>query len=198
MRSLAYESRSKNRALGSGVCLYTYPGGTPSVLELSVLSLSSGGTGGILGQGGARHGVGPSVPLRLQRVCWFSAVPFGQGRQLSVWFSQTIVWCHSIAAFSLLCLGNTTPHFFSSRSSARGFLISCCISPIAARENPPLAILAIFKARHMSDCSSCTRPPCLAILVDMLKTYNKLVAASKVRFGNYLNHIWLHSLLKGL
>jgi len=31
----------------------------------------------------------------------------------------------------------------------------------------------------MSDCSSCTRPPCLAKVADMLKTYKKLVAASK-------------------
>jgi len=50
---------------------------------------------------------------------------------------------------------------------------------IAARENRPLAIFAIFKARHMSDCSSCTRPPCLAIVAEMLKTYKMLVAASE-------------------
>jgi hypothetical protein len=36
----------------------------------------------------------------------------------------------------------------------------------------------MFKARLMSDCSSCTRPPCLAIIADMLNTYKKLVAAS--------------------
>jgi hypothetical protein len=58
--------------------------------------------------------------------------------------------------------------------------------------------LAIFKARRMSDCSSYNRPPCLAIVADMLKTYMILVAASKVRSGKYLNHIRLHSLLKGL
>ena len=39
-------------------------------------------------------------------------------------------------------------------------------------------ILVIFKARHMSDCCSLTRPPCLAIVADMLKTYKKLIAAS--------------------
>ena len=68
---------------------------------------------------------------------------------------------------------------------------------IAARENSPLAILAISMARHMSDCSSCTRPPCLAMVADMLNTSKKLVAASKVGLGNYLNHIRLRSLLQG-
>jgi hypothetical protein len=45
----------------------------------------------------------------------------------------------------------------------------------------PLAIFAIFKARHMSDCSSCTRPPCLTIVADILETYRKLVASSKMK-----------------
>jgi len=53
------------------------------------------------------------------------------------------------------------------------------VSSIAAREKPSFAILAIFKARRMSDCSSCTRPHCLAIVADMLKTYKTLVATSK-------------------
>ena len=44
----------------------------------------------------------------------------------------------------------------------RSFLTSCCVSSTAVYQNRPLAILAIFKARRMSDCSSCTRPPCLA------------------------------------
>jgi len=129
---------------------------------------------------------------------WIFAVPFWQGMQPSVWFSRTFAGCLSIAAFTLLCPGNSTLRFFSSRTSARGFLISCCISSIAARENPPLAMLAIFKARRMSDCSSCTWPPCLAIVADMLKTSRKLVAASAVRSRDYLNHIRLHSLLWGL
>ena len=45
--------------------------------------------------------------------------------------------------------------------------------------NPPLAIFAIFQARRMSDCSSCTRPPCLAIVADMLKSCRILDAASE-------------------
>jgi len=169
MRSLAYWSRLKYRVLGSGVCVYTYPGGTPSVSELWVVSLSSGGAGGVPGLGGAGHGGGAAVHLHLQRVCGFFVVPLWEGRQLSVWFSWTIGGCLSIAAVTLLCPGNTTPRFFSSRTSACGVLIRCLVSSIAVRENPSLAILAIFKARHMSDCSSCTRPPCHAIVADMLK-----------------------------
>jgi len=111
------------------------------------------------------------MPLRLQRVAGFCAVPFGHGRQPSVRFSQIISRCLSIAAFTSVCPGNSTPLFFSSRTSGGGFLIRNCVSAIAARANPPLAILAIFTARRMSDCSSCTRPPCLAIVADMLKTY---------------------------
>jgi len=52
------------------------------------------------------------------------------------------------------------------------------VSSIVAREKPSLAILPIFNARRMLDCSSCTRPPCLAIVADMLKTYKTLVDAS--------------------
>jgi len=36
------------------------------------------------------------------------------------------------------------------------FLNEFCFSSLAVHENPPLAIFAIFKARRMSDCSSCT------------------------------------------
>jgi len=35
----------------------------------------------------------------------------------------------------------------------------------------------------MSDCSSCTRPPCLTIVAEMLITYKKLVAASKMKYS---------------
>jgi hypothetical protein len=44
-------------------------------------------------------------------------------------------------------------------------------------------MMAIFNARHMSNYSSCTRPPCLPIVADTLKTYKKLVAVGKKRFG---------------
>ena len=195
MRSLAYGSRLRNRALGCGVCIYTYPGGTPSVSELWVLSQSSGAAGGVPGLGGAGHGRGAPVPLHLKRVCEFFAVTFWQGRQPSVWLSRTIPGCISISAFTLSCPGNTTPCFLSAWTLVGGCLIRCCALSIAARENPPLAILAIFKAWRMLDWSSCNRPPCLAIVADRLKTFNKLVAASEVWFSCYLNHIQLRSLL---
>jgi len=195
MCSLACESWLRNRALGSWVCIYWYPGGTPSVSELWIVSPSSGGAGGVPGPTVAGRGGGAPVPLCLQWVFGFFAVPFWQGRQLSVWFSRTIAGCLSMGAFILFCPGNITPSFFSSRTSAWGFSNRCCVYSIAARKNPSLAILVIFKARHMSDCSSCTRPPCRAIVADMLITYKILVAASRVRFGCYLNHIRLSSLL---
>jgi len=192
---IAHAILGKDRALGSGVCIYTYAGGTPSASELSS---SSDDTGGVPVRGGALRGGGAPVPLRLHRVCGFFAVPLWQGTQPSIWFSRTIAGCLSIAAFTLLCLRNSTPCFFSSRTSARGFLISCCVSSIAAREIPSLAILAIVKARRMSDCWSCIRPPCLAIVADMLKTSKKLVAASVVRSEYYLIHRQLRSLLWSL
>jgi len=167
MQSLAYGSRLKHLALGSGVCIHTYLGGTPSVAERWVLSPSAGGAGGVPGIGGAGRGGGAPVPLCLQPVCGFFAVPIWQGRQPSVRNSRIIAGCLSIAAFTLLCPGNTTPWVFSAQTSASGFFISCGISSIVARENPSFAILAIFRARRMSDCSSCTQPACLAIVADM-------------------------------
>jgi len=49
----------KNRVLGSRVCIYIYEGCIPSVLELS---LSSDGTGGDSGPGGAGLGGGAPFP----------------------------------------------------------------------------------------------------------------------------------------
>jgi hypothetical protein len=126
---------------------------------------------------------------------WILAIPCWQRRKPSVSFSQTIARWHSIAVFNLLCPGNTTPPVVFSRALVPGFLISWCISPITACDHPPVAMLPIFKARCMSDCSSCTRPPCLAIVAVMLKTYKKSVAALKMRSSYYLNHIQLRSLL---
>jgi len=108
----------------------------------------------------------------------FFAVPLWQGGHPGMWFQRSIAGCLSIAAFTFLCPANSTPRSFSSRTSARGFLMRYCVSSTAARENPSLAILAIFKPRRTSVCSSCTRPPCLAIVADMLNTYKKFVAAS--------------------
>jgi len=155
---------------------------SPEVLPVDASGVPGrGGVGSGVGSGFCclrRLGGGAPVPLHLQRVCRFFEVPFWQGRHPGVWFWRSIAGCLAIAAFTLLCPGNSTPRFFSSRTSARGFLIKYYVSTTAVRENPPLAILAMFKARCMSDCSSCTRPPCLAIVADMLNTYKKLVAAS--------------------
>jgi len=186
LRSLAFVSRLENWALGRGECINIYLGGTPSISDMWAASLLPGGTGGVSGGCGVGSGVsclscsgwGAPVPMRLQRVRGFCAVPIWQGRQPSVWFSCSIAGFLSIAAFTFIPPGNSTPRVFSSLTSDRGVLIRNCVSSIAARQNPPLAILAIFKARRMSDCSSCTWPPCLAIVPDMLKTYKKLVAAS--------------------
>ena len=118
------------------------------------------------------------MPLHHQLDCRFLAVLFRHGRQPSVGFSQTIAGGLSIAAFAFRCPANSTSRFLSSWTSVWGFRIRYCVSYLAACENPPVAILAIFKARPMSDCSSCTWLPCLAIVADMLKTYKKLVVAS--------------------
>jgi hypothetical protein len=71
----------ENQGLGRKVCIYTYAGGVPSFSEVSS---SSHGTGGNSGRGGARLGGGATLPLHLQCVSGFFAVPFWQGRQLSV------------------------------------------------------------------------------------------------------------------
>jgi len=144
-----------------------------------------GGVGSGVGSGGGsgfcclcRVGREAPVPLRLQRVCGFFAGPFWQWMHPGNGFWQSIAGCLALATFTLLCSGNSTPRFFSSRTWARGFLIRYCVSSTPARENLPLAMLAMFKARRMSDCSRCTRPLCLAIVADMLNIYKKLVAAS--------------------
>jgi len=55
---------------------------------------------------------------------------------------------------------------------AQGFLIDCCVSSIVVCKNPPLAIVAIFKARRMSDCSSWSWPPLSATtLVSVRNTW---------------------------
>ena len=70
-----------------------------------------------------------------------------------------------------------TPLLFFSDVGA-WFVNEIFVSSIVVREKPSLATLAIFNARRMSDCSSCTQPPCLAIVADMLNTYKTLVDAS--------------------
>jgi len=144
LRSLAYASWLKDWALGRGVCIYTYHGGTPSIWDRWAASLLPGGRSGVSDGCVVGSGVGclslsrgdAPVPLGLQRVWGFCAVPSWQGRQPSVSFSRSIPGCLSIAAFIFQCPGNTTPVLFSSWTSAQGFLITNCGSSIAARENP--------------------------------------------------------------
>jgi len=108
----------------------------------------------------------------------FLALPLWQGRHPGVWFWPSIAGCLSITAFSFSCPGNSTPSCFSSLTLARGFLSRYCDSSLAARTNRYLAILAMFQARCLSNCTSFTQSPCLAIVADMMITYKKLVAAS--------------------
>jgi len=116
--------------------------------------------------------------LRLKRISGFFEDPLWQVRHPFMWFWQSIGGCLSIPAFTSLCPGNSTPSFFSYRTLAQGFLIRTCVCSIDVRQNPRLTGLAMFKAGHMSDCSSWTRPPRLALVADMLDTYKRLVAAS--------------------
>jgi len=134
LRSLAYASWLTHSALGKGVCIYTYWGGVPSISVLWHSSLSPGGAGSVPGGGGTGCCRGAPVPLRHQYVCGFCGVPFWKWRQLSIWFSQTIARCLSIAVFKFLYPGNSIPHFFSSQTSAGSILISCCIFSIVARK----------------------------------------------------------------
>jgi len=184
--SCSVSSTSNHSAQGRAVCECVYLAGKLTIWEGWTPEVILVGAGGVPGRGGVGSGVrslhrsggGEAVPLHLQWVCGFIAVPCWQGRQSDVWFWRSIAGCLCIASFTILCPGNSTPCVFSSRTSARGFLMRHFVSSIAARETPSLAILAIFNPRRMSDCSSCTRPPCLAIVADMLKTYKTLDAAS--------------------
>jgi len=177
----------KDCMLRRGVWIYTYLDGTTSVSEAPAPSLSPVGSGdnaggscvGIWFSCPSQSGGGAHVPFRLMSVCGFCAGRFWPGGQMSVGSSQTAAGCLSIAAFPFLSAGNWSPHFFSSWTPARDFSNRIYISHIVVHRKPPLAILAIFNPRCMSECSSCTRPPCVAIVADMLKTEKKLVAPSK-------------------
>jgi hypothetical protein len=108
------------------------------------------GAGGVPGCGGIGTGVGAGlgslcrldggapVLLRLQCVSGIFVLPFCQERRLAVWLWPGITGCHSIAAFAMLCPGNSTPCFFSSRTLAQGVLIRYNVFCIAAHKNPCL------------------------------------------------------------
>jgi len=170
MRSMEYASKLKSSALARGVCIYTYLGGTPSIWELWAPSMSPGGANGNLGGGGASSGADMHVSMGLEHGCGLLARPFWNGRLPSIRFSQTIAGHVSIAAITFLCPGKTTSIILPTWTSKGGVLIKYCMSSSAALENPPLAFVAIFNWRCISDLSLCTRPSCLAIVADMLKT----------------------------
>jgi len=138
------------------VGIYPYPSSTASIWEPRAPLMSPGGGSSVpAGDGIASGGYAP-VSLYCQRVCRFFAVPLWQRMVLSVWFSQTITGCRYIAAFTFLFPENTTPHIFYSRTLVRDFWIRYCIFCIVVCEISPGAILAIFKARRMLVCFSCT------------------------------------------
>jgi len=119
---LLSSSWSKNSAQGRAVSEYVYPAGKLTVWECSAPEVLQIGAGGMRGRDGIRSGVrclcrsggGAPVCFRLQRVWWFFARPFWQGRQLDVWFWRRITRCLCIAVFTFLCPGHSTPRFFSS------------------------------------------------------------------------------------
>jgi len=67
----------------------------------------------------------------------------------------------SITAFTVSCPRHTTPRFYSSRTSACGFMISCCVSSIAARKT----LLQLFWLYSRSDaCRTVQAVPDLFVL----------------------------------
>jgi len=148
LRFLANASWEINWALGRGGCMYTYPGGTPSFSDIAAPSLTpggAGGTGGNPGRDGVGLGGGAPVSWRPRHVCGSFAMPFWQGRQPSVRFLWTVARCLSFAAFTFVCPETAKPRLLSAPNSAWAFLMKYCISPNAARENPPLAIWRYLK-----------------------------------------------------
>jgi hypothetical protein len=136
------------------------------------------------------------LPLRIQHSWLFSVVKLWQGRRLCVWFSRSMAGCLIISVFTFLSPGNSTLHFFDSQTLAWSVWIWCCVSCIAAWENPPLAILAVFEARCMWDCSWCTWPPCVTTVQDMLKTYKKLDSTASYEIQLLRWPCTLYSMLK--
>ena len=136
----------ENSAEGKGLCIYTYPGGTLSILELWLRSQSPDGAGYIKGQVRACPWGGAYVPLHLQRDCPFCAMPLFQRRQQSVMsWSNIPVW-QSIATFPFWSPGNTVPRFFSSWTLGRDCSIHSGACYVAESENSPFAILYIPNA----------------------------------------------------
>jgi len=112
-------------------------------------------------------------------------------------FCGRITRCLYITAFAIVCQGNSTPGFVSFQTSAVGFSIRCCVSSIVACKNHSLDHLAIFKARRISDCSSCTQPSRNAIVAERLKINKIVVAAAKNEILVQPEPLRFHSLFHG-
>jgi len=177
-RSLPYESRLRHWALERETCTYQFLGGTPSISILRRWSSNQGGTGVLPGVGGVEGGIGRlcqsgcgtpgSLPLK--SACSFRTVPSCRARLLWVWFSSTMVKCFPDAAFTFWYPGNSTLSYITFQTLLLGVTIWCCVSTMTAPENTPLYLLAVLHARHLLGCSGHTRPPCSAIVADMLRT----------------------------
>jgi hypothetical protein len=103
---------------------------------------------------------------------------YANGNHLVLWICHGIDGCLCFIAFTMLSRVQSTPCILTSQMLACDYFITYCVSSIAALDSPPLAILGILKAWCMLVSFSCTVPPCLALVADMLKTYKKIVAAS--------------------
>jgi len=116
-------SSSKKSAQGRAVCEYVYAACKLTIPDRWAPEVLPVGAGGMPGGGGVSSGVhtlpraggGAPVPLCLQHVCGFFAVPFWQERQPDVWLWRSIAGCLCIAAFTFLCSGkfNTPRVLFS-------------------------------------------------------------------------------------
>jgi len=124
-----------------------------------------------------RSSGGAHCALCLQCVRGIFAVPCCQERQPSNGLPRSIRGGYFITAVTCVLPGMFNLRCFSSQTLRRSFLIRYCVSSIVTCQTPHLSVSAILNPRHMSDCSSCTRPPCLATVVELLKTYMQLVAA---------------------
>jgi hypothetical protein len=88
-----------------------------------------------------------------------------------------------MSADSLLCHfgldGSHQEQLLPLSEFIAGFLASVFRFLYCGMCNASFGHVVIFNARRMTDCSTCTCCRCFGIVPDMLKTYRKLVAASK-------------------
>ena len=180
--SWADTSKLKHSEQGWHVCEYVYPASKLTIREHWSQRYLPVVVGGVGSEFSCLHCLGESAPgpVLLQVICGFFGVQFWLGRHPTVWISQSIAGCLSIVAHSVLCLRNSTPGIFSSRTSAWHFLIKYFVSSIGVHKNHSCSILAIFNNRRLSDFSTSAKRKSVrkqhAILPD---TPGDLTSASK-------------------